>query len=422
MKTTHRHPFPSLLRPFGNSISGRWVRSSGLLGLLLGASALAAQPEHSFLDAGDHVASHSLPWTVGVRFSVPPGGITLTDVQVFDVQAGNTLRVGLWENSAPNGYGNSLYAVTLTSTGAGAASTSGFVSVGTLTPIFLPPGNYTLGASGFNLPNSLADNAEAPFDGTVVYQNLGDFVPGSVSDFVVTGTDPTFENPANLGLNLPSGSPRWKSVNFRYRLPPLPAPTIVTQPLALTPEEGSPAVLGVTANGPGTLSYQWQRNQQDIPGANQDHLVLPGIRPSANGNYRVVVSSENGTTISAEVSVTVVVHDADGDGLTDYAETLLGTDPSKVDTDGDGYGDGAEVQSGGNPLDSAIAPTGVLAIFPAVDVEFVSVNAVKYQLEFSTDAATWQPQGGVITGNGGRQNYLVRASATHSYWRLRVVP
>ena len=150
--------------------------------------------------------------------------------------------------------------------------------------------------------------------------------------------------------------------------------------------------------------------------------MLPGIRPSANGNYRVVVSSENGTTISAEVSVTVVVHDADGDGLTDYAETLLGTDPSKVDTDGDGYGDGAEVQSGGNPLDSAIAPTGVLAIFPAVDVEFVSVNAVKYQLEFSTDAATWQPQGGVITGNGGRQNYLVRASATHSYWRLRVVP
>jgi hypothetical protein len=42
--------------------------------------------------------------------------------------------------------------------------------------------------------------------------------------------------------------------------------------------------------------------------------------------------------------------DSDGDGLRDWEETLLGTDPNKTDTDGDGTPDGEEVKGGRNPL------------------------------------------------------------------------
>lgn len=42
--------------------------------------------------------------------------------------------------------------------------------------------------------------------------------------------------------------------------------------------------------------------------------------------------------------------DTDGDGLKDWEEVLLGTDPDKADTDGDGTPDGVEAKSGRNPL------------------------------------------------------------------------
>lgn len=43
--------------------------------------------------------------------------------------------------------------------------------------------------------------------------------------------------------------------------------------------------------------------------------------------------------------------DSDGDGLPDGQEVALGTNPLLVDTDGDGIRDGLEVQTGSNPLD-----------------------------------------------------------------------
>jgi hypothetical protein len=158
----------------------------------------------------------------------------------------------------------------------------------------------------------------------------------------------------------------------------------------------------------------------------------------------VIVGNQYGTTISTEVTVTVVVTDSDSDGLSDYEEILSGTNPTNpdtdgdglndfsevktygsnpltTDTDGDGYSDGIEVARDGNPKNPNITPTGALAIFPAVDVEFYTLTGVKYQLEVSTDMNQWTPQGGVVVGNGNNQNHLVRASKATSFWRLKVV-
>jgi hypothetical protein len=223
-----------------------------------------------------------------------------------------------------------------------------------------------------------------------------------------------------------------------------PPPTIVTQPLSRAPAEGTQVSLTVTATGLGALTYQWQINNQNIPGATSSTLVLSAVRPSANGKYRVIVGNPYGTTISTEATVTVVVTDADSDGLSDYEELLLGTNSNKADsdgdglsdfaelrthgsnplttdTDGDGYSDGIEVARDGNPNNRSVTPTGALAVFPAVDVEFYTLNSVKYQLEVSTDMAVWTAQGGVVVGNGGSQNHLVRASKATQFWRLKVV-
>lgn len=163
-------------------------------------------------------ASHSSPWTFGVRFSVPANGITIQDIQVFDVQPGNTLRLGLWASTAPNGINNNLFHATVASTGAGGAlGASGMVSLAAFTSsLFLPEGDYVLGASGFLAANSNSDAAQFPFNTTGSYDNPQDFVSGSLGDFVAINTDPTVFNPVNIGLNHPGTSPQWKSVNFTY--------------------------------------------------------------------------------------------------------------------------------------------------------------------------------------------------------------
>lgn len=53
--------------------------------------------------------------------------------------------------------------------------------------------------------------------------------------------------------------------------------------------------------------------------------------------------------------------DGDGDGLTDLAESVLGTRPDSRDSDGDGATDWTEVQEGQNPLDGIAFPIGPVA-------------------------------------------------------------
>ncbi len=60
--------------------------------------------------------------------------------------------------------------------------------------------------------------------------------------------------------------------------------------------------------------------------------------------------------------------DADQDGLPDFEEFVLGTDPSRRDTDGDGVVDGAEVTQGTNPLDGIPMAQGIVATVQTLGV------------------------------------------------------
>lgn len=69
-------------------------------------------------------------------------------------------------------------------------------------------------------------------------------------------------------------------------------------------------------------------------------------RQSEKAIYNASISTSTIESISPDLQT----KDSDGDGLKDWEEVLLGTDPHNPDTDGDGTSDGKEVAAGRNPL------------------------------------------------------------------------
>lgn len=79
---------------------------------------------------------------------------------------------------------------------------------------------------------------------------------------------------------------------------------------------------------------------------------------------RPIVSSAAGTEFELGYYLLQPVDispDTDSDGLSDFAEGVIGTSIVKADSDGDGVTDLAELQAGTNPLDNAPAEVGVIA-------------------------------------------------------------
>jgi glucose/arabinose dehydrogenase len=102
-------------------------------------------------------------------------------------------------------------------------------------------------------------------------------------------------------LNGVSGNP-----GSVYRVQHSGVPAISTQPVDVTVAPGEPATFSVTASGQQPLSYQWQRDGVDIPGATSSSYTLPAAAASDNGaQFRVVVSNTAGTATSSSATLTV---------------------------------------------------------------------------------------------------------------------
>ena len=83
------------------------------------------------------------------------------------------------------------------------------------------------------------------------------------------------------------------------------APTITSQPTALTVVIGSDAVFAVSAQGTAALSYQWLRNGTAITGANGAQLKLSAVSGGDAGTYAVQVSNSAGNVTSGNAVLTV---------------------------------------------------------------------------------------------------------------------
>jgi glucose/arabinose dehydrogenase len=86
-------------------------------------------------------------------------------------------------------------------------------------------------------------------------------------------------------------------------------PSVITHPQNQTVAVGQTATFGVAATGTTPLSYQWQKNSVDIPGANSPTYTTPPVSVSDNtAQYRAVVSNSVGSATSNSATLTVLAN------------------------------------------------------------------------------------------------------------------
>lgn len=128
----------------------------------------------------------------------------------------------------------------------------------------------------------------------------------------------------------------------------------------------------MTADGNGWRSAYWGTNAMGLTNAIQISAGLPPLGLWARISVGATQVNLGGKTINgmkfsifngralwdrSGVSVGNQLADFDGDGLPDWREMQLGTDPHYPDTDYDGVSDGQEVAEGTNPLNfSSVVP------------------------------------------------------------------
>jgi alpha-tubulin suppressor-like RCC1 family protein len=83
------------------------------------------------------------------------------------------------------------------------------------------------------------------------------------------------------------------------------APYFTINPLGATLVAGSSRTLTALANGSQPLSYQWQQNGTNLPGASSTSLALTGITIADSGAYRLLASNVVSVSTSAVAQVTV---------------------------------------------------------------------------------------------------------------------
>ncbi|MCD6340116.1 MAG: immunoglobulin domain-containing protein, partial [Verrucomicrobia bacterium] len=123
---------------------------------------------------------------------------------------------------------------------------------------------------------------------------------------------------AELGAPAPEGLPKGMFEGLR--------PTILSQPLSQTVREGEAVTLEAVARGTPPLRFQWLKEEAELPGATNVHLLLPAVTAAQTGGYRLVVANDLGATTSR---VAVVALSAESRVLsfepTDFVEGAQGS-------------------------------------------------------------------------------------------------
>ena len=83
------------------------------------------------------------------------------------------------------------------------------------------------------------------------------------------------------------------------------APFITSQPVDQKVLTGEPAEFSVVASGDSPLAYQWNKNGQDIQGANSATYSIPSVGTGDLGSYYASINNPAGSTVTSNASLSL---------------------------------------------------------------------------------------------------------------------
>lgn len=150
---------------------------------------------------------------------------------------------------------------------------------------------------------------QAAGEGELSYQWLkgGNPVTGATASFLAFTAATTDAGAYSVRVTDDNGP----TVSAAAELKVLERPTITTQPLSQTIDNGAALTLSVVATGRNPLTYQWIFNNKPIPGATASTLVIPAAGAANAGDYRVAVrmTTDNGVQTRTSDTARVLVNE-----------------------------------------------------------------------------------------------------------------
>ena len=291
--------------------------------------------------------------------------------------------------------------------------------------------NTFLVTEAIELPNLPANAAFLQFDSSWRDEAFDDPGPDGVASnnqtatvtMSVNGSDPveilrwdsdststTFHNDnpnetVAIPLNLPAGTASivltfgltnaandwwWAIDNILIDVGALP-PTIEGQPANATRLAGGWVSLTVSASGP-DLSYQWQKDEVDIPGATSASYLIDPVTLADAGSYRCVVTNPADSVTSESATLTVVEPPQDASTLTNGLAIYLPFDSDYADA------------SGNNRNGTAVGT-------PSFEIGQVGTGAVRVSNENSSSTHNY-----VTLGESGTLPFGQTADFTVAFW------
>jgi len=225
--------------------------------------------------------------------------------------------------------GTTNYTVSAANSG---GSTTANLSITTIAAT--PPSNliYTANPATYTKDMPISANSPSHDGGAVISYAVSPALPTGLNlnytTGIITGT-PTVLAPSATYTVSAINSGGSTTANLNLKVVP-PGPTIQIQPVSASAAIGATATFSVTASGSTTLSYQWQKNDINIAGANATSYTTPPLVAGDSGAiFRVLVQDTYGTqvnSIGATLSVfrgTFTATGSMGTGRTGHTATLL---------------------------------------------------------------------------------------------------
>lgn len=123
----------------------------------------------------------------------------------------------------------------------------------------------------------------------------------TASAYVLTNAQTTSEGNYRVVVGNNSGTVESDAASLTVVIPA----TITRQPSSLILAPGADGSFSVTAEGDGTLNYQWLSNGVAILGATRSVFSLTNAHPTMNASYSVRVGNQYRTVVSTAASLTV---------------------------------------------------------------------------------------------------------------------